>query len=550
MKRAIAVQWCVILAAAGAMLVGAVTLAQTTATAPTNATQAAPAPVKPPAAAAYQQALKEIEEVFKTDYADRRPEGRQALADKLLEQAEDAAAVDASRYVLYREAARLAAGVGDVAAVQRAADQLESLYAVDALALRAELIDAIATSARPDAQRQLVEALLDLAERGLEQDNVGAATKALTRAQSVARAVNDAVLLTLATQRLALVGALQLEAPRTAEARKVLEKSPDDRAANGTVGRQLAIYKGDWDAGLPYLAKGDVAALADVAARELAIKDIAAAEPKTVAAIADAWWDAAEGLVGLQQPPVREHAAGLYELCVDRLDGIARKKAEQRIATAYGNARKYDPAQLPRILTSQSWQFVWPTGDRSMRFGANGAIVLGANVWEHTYRFTADGKLELQWRDRAGAKRYAYDPERNYFYELTKDKGGVSDGNSRLLPLSRPTVRQTARDVSLLKKLQAGDWDLRWGPGPMAHKHMAFGLNGQIIKGNNNNEHSYRVVGGKIEVLQRSGYVFCRYVYDPQRKRWVHTSADQPDTFVGYRNPAAVQTLTPLAPRP
>ncbi len=53
------------------------------------------------------------------------------------------------------------------------------------------------------------------------------------------------------------VGSLQKEYTRLARARDLLKKSPSDRGANQALGAFYAFSKGDWDTGLPLLARGD-----------------------------------------------------------------------------------------------------------------------------------------------------------------------------------------------------------------------------------------------------------------------------------------------------
>src|SRR5258706_6184202 len=60
---------------------------------------------------------------------------------------------------------------------------------------------------------------------------------------------------------------------RVEKFKKILEKNSDDQEAALQLGRHLCFVKGDWEAGLPLLAKGKDKALADLAQFELAIGD-------------------------------------------------------------------------------------------------------------------------------------------------------------------------------------------------------------------------------------------------------------------------------------
>ena len=58
---------------------------------------------------------------------------------------------------------------------------------------------------------------------------------------------------------------------------------------------------------------------------------------------------------------------------------------------------------------------------------------------------------------------------------------------------------------------------------------MSFGPNGQILEGNNKNEHSWRVRQGKLELLQLDKRVHSRFAFDAARLTFQHTN--DPDTL-------------------
>jgi len=76
------------------------------------------------------------------------------------------------------------------------------------------------------------------------------------------------------------------EFERAKQANTTLAKKPDDPEANFTAGKYLCLVKGDWDKGLPLLAKGSDAKLKELAQKELAGPKDAAEQ----AAVGDGWW--------------------------------------------------------------------------------------------------------------------------------------------------------------------------------------------------------------------------------------------------------------------
>lgn len=64
---------------------------------------------------------------------------------------------------------------------------------------------------------------------------------------------------------------------------------------------------------------------------------------------------------------------------------------------------------------------------------------------------------------------------------------------------------------------------------PPRYKRMSFGPNGQILEGNNKNEHSWRIREGKLEFLQLDKRVHSRFKFNPGMLTFQHTN--DPDTL-------------------
>jgi predicted nucleotide-binding protein with TIR-like domain len=64
---------------------------------------------------------------------------------------------------------------------------------------------------------------------------------------------------------------------------------------------------------------------------------------------------------------------------------------------------------------------------------------------------------------------------------------------------------------------------------PKFSKRIVFAADGKIIEGNNGNEHSWRIVQNKLELVQLDGKVHSRFVYDAADRTFKHTN--DPDTL-------------------
>jgi hypothetical protein len=101
-----------------------------------------------------------------------------------------------------------------------------------------------------------------------------------------------------------------------------LKKAPDDPAANLALGKFYCFAAGNWDQGLPMLAKGSDAAL-----QKLARVDLAGAEnPQAQANVGDGWFDLSEKPNAAGKSQLRARAGHWYEKAVTNLSGWSDPK--------------------------------------------------------------------------------------------------------------------------------------------------------------------------------------------------------------------------------
>jgi hypothetical protein len=95
-----------------------------------------------PGAAAQQDAVKLIRDLFKADYAKRTPADVQALAVKLLQQGRETKDDPVGQFVLLQQARELAVQAGDLATALAAVDEAAKAYDVDSLSLKIQSLAA------------------------------------------------------------------------------------------------------------------------------------------------------------------------------------------------------------------------------------------------------------------------------------------------------------------------------------------------------------------------------------------------------------------------
>jgi hypothetical protein len=124
--------------------------------------------------------------------------------------------------------------------------------------------------------------------------------------------------------------------------RQVLATHPSDAAANFAVGKFLCFYKGDWAAGLPFLARGS-----DANAKGLAVTELAGSHVADVQlALGDGWWDLGEKSPAVAQRQLQLHAAGLYQAAAPMSHGLTAQKIKLRTAQAFAAAGITPPAPV------------------------------------------------------------------------------------------------------------------------------------------------------------------------------------------------------------
>ena len=288
----------------------------------------APKRLPAPAAAAIAEAEKLVREAHGDAYAKRGRGDRLALALKLLEQAGEAdpEGDGATHYVLLREARDLAAAGGDVELALSAAEEIAAAFRVNRAATK---LAALAPAAKVADAAELARALISVSQDGIAEGDWPVASKAAAMAAAAAgRVRDDKAMAVRARAQPAVVTRARKSADAAASAKAKLAEDPDDPAANATLGRHLCFVTGKWDEGLPHLAKGSDPLLKALAAREARAPD----DANAMAALAEAWWKAADKAAKDDAATLRQRAAFWYRLAVPDLTGIKKVAAEKRVA--------------------------------------------------------------------------------------------------------------------------------------------------------------------------------------------------------------------------
>jgi hypothetical protein len=302
-----------------------------------------------PAPSAQAEAEKTIRDLFKADYAKRAPADRAALAGTLIQVGIETADDPASRYVLFREAAALASDAGAVALVLKAVEETARFYTVDGLALKAEALTGLdADRLKPEGRRELAAALGGVLDDAMASERVELAVRLAGALEGAARRSGDPQLVRQAEAKVKAARELEKVFAEVKPALKALAERPGDPDACLAVGRFYCFGRGDWERGLPLLAKGRDAALKGLAEKDLGSPE----EAMERYAVGNGWWEwgEKEKLSVLEKTRVLQRTAQWFELALPGLSGLYKTAAERRLEAVRAALEAAGGAMAPAVL--------------------------------------------------------------------------------------------------------------------------------------------------------------------------------------------------------
>ena len=276
-------------------------------------------------------ALATIKDVFKDEYNSlKTPNDRKMLAKKLLGQALDSSNTPAMVYMLISESARIAGEAGDIAVIVEASNLYVKKFEGDDIAARWNMLEAAekaASKLAPEALSLLAEEYLKLADEAIIADDFKNATELANNAARVAKKAKNTSLVTGAAEKKKEAADAINALKNVSASMDKLKTNPDDPDANSVVGKYICLTKGDWDKGLPILAKGSDKDYQEAAELELSTRDTTSKMKS-----ADKWWDMADKeKLKTAKEAVMSHAVTLYKKVFPELGGIEKVKVEKRM---------------------------------------------------------------------------------------------------------------------------------------------------------------------------------------------------------------------------
>lgn len=310
-----------------------------------------------PPDAQVEEAVKLIRAAYEAAYDKAKNTGE---PDPLIEQLTHLASQtkdSATKYALLLEAEAVATQYENYVAALDLLANRAAQFRIDGLKLKGQLLKRLA-GPRVAADLVLFDQASDTAEQAIHAERFDVAAEAAALAVSVAKAIDRGQkmeakkrgrsagkpgkeesglmpvgpgLVRTATALQATVSASQKLFLDYEEALTQIKSRPEDTNANSAIAKYLCFVRGEWQKGLPALAKSDLEGLKKVAANEIGLSSREKKEPGRVFDLAGAWWSASdsEGLTADQQSAIKDHAAGLYAEVVENLNDVLKRKLAQ-----------------------------------------------------------------------------------------------------------------------------------------------------------------------------------------------------------------------------
>lgn len=222
---------------------------------------------------------KLLDEIYGAQYAkaQKDPVERAELARNLLNEGRLTKNNVPGRYVQFSQAHALAAQAGDVATALAAADELANEFLIPPSTIFQMKIKMLqqasaVVGAPPDAYQSVIDRALVILDDTLDADDYPSSLDLITAAEQAARKLRRVALVVSMRKRQEEIGKAQKEFARWQPFAEMLIKTPDDPKANLEMGKYHALIKGNWDRGLPLLARGGKGNLQGLAQIELSDK--------------------------------------------------------------------------------------------------------------------------------------------------------------------------------------------------------------------------------------------------------------------------------------
>ncbi|OGV58449.1 MAG: hypothetical protein A2X45_17695 [Lentisphaerae bacterium GWF2_50_93] len=279
-----------------------------------------------------KKSIAGIRDVYAEKYKSSDAKVRHDLAVEFLSEAKKKEHTPAVQYAFFMEAIQNYAYAGDVAGIMKAIGELDSVFRINRIEFTEKELASCEKYAKvQNDQSALAEAYAGCYSLALENDLYDAAAKYLNSASIYAKKANNNDLMNEIRELNKDMLVLKKEYALVAGSFEKLKTVPDDPAANSAVGKFYCFTRGNWEKGLPLLAKGQDEKMKQLAGDELKNS----VEVPEMTKLADGWWALSEERdYRLNQNELRRRACFWYDKLLPSLASLEKIKVEKKIELA------------------------------------------------------------------------------------------------------------------------------------------------------------------------------------------------------------------------
>jgi len=378
-----------------------------------------------PESTAQAKSLTLILDIFGDDYKKATTnEAKTRLAATLFQQGKEVKDDDATRYVCYREARDLAAKANDVSLAMVVIDEMNRLYDVDALILKADVLGLAVTAATEKEQGLLlVETIRPLLAEAIDLDHYKAAHQLGDSLVNAAKKARSPSLVLELQKRVAEIKTIEQNFSKLQGYLDRVAKNANDGEANLELGKYFGFQKKRWEKALKYLAAGNHDGLKQMAKQDLADPK----DTKDQLALADGWWDLATKEKDAAKLAIQARAMFWYDKTLPTLTGLNRTKAQKRIdivleqmaGTVAVTPAVAGPVGEIRKFDGHSEEIKGVAFSFDGRYAASGARDKSVRVWDLTMKENKEA-YSMRGHDKE-VWAVAFHPNNRYLFSVSWD---------------------------------------------------------------------------------------------------------------------------------
>jgi hypothetical protein len=344
-----------------------------------------------------------VRKLYAEEYAEAKksPAAALALASMLLRESKETKDDPVLRYAGLSEARNLAAAAGDAPVALEAIAELVKHYSVAGLSMKSSSLEIASRNASgKEANLAVVEAALDLLDEALFEDDYAAARTLLDAAETAAARLKNLALYGRVDRRAQEIEAARQESVRVKTFAERLARDASDAEANYQLGRYRCLVSGNWERGLPLLARGNNASWKALAEKQLANPKDASARAR----LGDDCVRLAEAEKGQAKRNLQRRALHWYGLALPGLKGLTRVRVENEIRELARVFPLPTEGQPEIVVQVRLFNNPHPGGVKAAVFSPDGRLILSGGRMDRTVRLweTKTGKELKQFVGHTG----------------------------------------------------------------------------------------------------------------------------------------------------